>query len=113
MAFQSRERPKPFDVRTLFPGCSDAEVATSLAEFFNRISQEFQPLEPHEIPRTHDHQLPILHPYQVEGRIRAFKKPKSMVKGDIFPALMDRFAGLLAVPLTEIFNEITRPMSCP
>ena len=106
-AFKAKERPKPFDVRTLFPGKTDAEVAGSLASYFNRISQEFQPLEPSDIPRTHDRELPVLHPYQVEGRIRSFKKPKSMVKGDIFPALMDRYAGLLAVPLADIFNAIT------
>ena len=53
-AFQSKERPKPFDVRELFPGKSDPEVAEELAEYFNRISHEFSPLEPSEILRTHD-----------------------------------------------------------
>ena len=106
-AFQAKERPRQFDVRSLFPGKSDAQVADSLAAFFNRISQEFQPLEPKDIPRTHDRDIPMLHPFQVEGRIRAFKKPKSMVKGDIFPSLMGKFAGLLAVPLADIFNSIS------
>lgn len=72
-AFQSRERPRSFDVRALFAGKSDNEVVDSLASFFNRISQEFYPLEPCDIPRTHDRQLRLLEPYQVEGRIRAFK----------------------------------------
>ena len=112
-AFQSRERPKPFDVRSLFPGKSDTEVADSLASFFNRISREFDPLEPSDIPRTHDRRLPVLEPYQVEGRIRAFRKPKSMVKVDIFPSLMTKFAGLLAVPLTDIFNSITATQVWP
>ena len=103
-AFQSRDRPKAFDPLSLFPGKSEAEAATELAKFFNRISAEFQPLEPPDIPRTHDRDMPILEPYQVEGRIHAFKKPKSMVRGDIFPALFHRYATLLAIPLTNIYN---------
>ena len=64
-------------------------------------------MEPEDIPRTHHRALPVLEPYQVEGRIRAFKKPKSMVKGDIFPVLFDKYATLLAIPLTDIYNAIT------
>ena len=30
-----------------------------------------------------------------------------MVRGDIFPDLVTKFADLLAVPLTSIYNEIT------
>ena len=106
-AYQSVERPKKFDPRSLFPGQSDAQVAEGLADYFNRISQEFEPLEPRDIPRTYDRPLPRLVPFQVAGRIRAFKKPKSMVSGDIFPALVHRYSDLLAVPLTEIYNEIS------
>ena len=43
-------------------------------------------------------------PFQVAGRIRVFKKSKSMVRGDIFPALMGLFGDLLEVPLTDIYN---------
>ena len=84
-AFKSKDRPRPFDVRSIFPGKSDAEVADALAIYFNRISSEFEPLEPADIPRTYSRNLPKLAPFMVAGRIRAFKKPKSMVKGDIFP----------------------------
>ena len=62
---------------------------------------------PSQIPVTRRRRLPILQPYEVAGRIRAFKKPKSMVQGDIFPELVSRFGDLLAVPLCEIFNMIT------
>ena len=84
-AFQAKERPKAFDPMDLFPGKNEEEVAAELAAYFNRISAEFNPLEPSDIPRTHSRPLPTLRPYQVEGRIRAFKNPKSMVRGDIFP----------------------------
>ena len=112
-AFQSNEKPKQFDVRVLFPGKNDAFVADQLASYFNRISHEFVPLEPSDIPRTHQRELPVLEPYQVAGRIKAFKKPKSMVRGDIFPSLMDKFSDLLAIPLTLIYNEITRTFIWP
>lgn len=106
-AFKTKDRPKAFDPMSLFPGKNEAEVAHELASFFNRISAEFEPLEPSDIPRTHSRTLPVLLPYQVEGRIRAFKKPKSMVRGDIIPVLFNKFATLLVFPLTEIYNKIT------
>ena len=35
-----------------------------------------------------------------------FKKPKSMVEGDVFPECVDKSSDLLAVPVTKIFNLI-------
>ena len=70
--YRFKEEPVPFDVRLLFPGKSNVEVAEALAEHFNRISSEFSPLEPSEIPITRNKTLPLLLPYQVAGRIRAF-----------------------------------------
>lgn len=49
-AFQSKERPKSFDPMELFPGKGAQDRAEELAAYFNRISLEFQPLEPSEIP---------------------------------------------------------------
>ena len=112
-AFQAKERPQQFDVRSLYPGLADQDVADELSRYFNRISSEFSPIESCQIPRTHDRALPRLEPYQVAGRIKAFKKPKSMVQGDIFPALMDKFGILLALPLTDIFNEISSTFVWP
>ena len=63
-----------------------------LAEYFNKISHEF---EPQDVSQAHSRVLPKLLPFQGAGRIRAFKKSKSMVKGDIFLALMRKFADLL------------------
>ena len=75
------EKPKEFDVRTLMPGEDDRAVAEALASHFNAISSEFCPLEPADIPASYAKRLPFLQPYEVAGRIRAFKKPKSMVQG--------------------------------
>ena len=51
--FGVAEKPKLFDVRDLMPeGQTDEETAESLAVYFNRISDEFEPLQPEEIPCT-------------------------------------------------------------
>ena len=112
-SFQSGEKPKDFDVRTLFPGRHDKVVAEELAEYFNKVSQEFSPLSPDQIPVGKPRNLPLLSTHKVAGRVRHFKKPKSMVKGDIFPELMTQCADLLAVPLIDIYNTITTMFRWP
>lgn len=94
-------------MRLLFPGMADIKVATEVAKHFNAISQEFEPLQASEIPCTFSEHLPVLQRYQVAGRIRSFKKPKAMVRGDLFPELMTKLADFLAIPLTDIFNTIS------
>ena len=97
--FSTAERPKLFDVRDLMPdGQSDEQTAEELAKYFNRISDEFEPLGPGDIPTTRPKELPILHDYEVASRIRRFKKPRSTVPGDIFPQLVTQFAEFLAIP---------------
>ena len=105
--YQSKDCPKQLDPRTLFPGKTDAEIANEMAGHFNAISREFSPLEPGDIPSTFSAPLPLLAVHEVAARIRHFRKPKSMVRGDIFPKLMTRFSDFLAVPLTRIYNTIT------
>ena len=111
--YRSCEKPKPFSAASLFPGKSDLEVAELLAKHFNKISAEFDPLETHQIPTTKWKTLPVLEPYQVAAIIRHFRKPKSMVRGDIFPALFSKYGDLLAIPLCAIYNEITRTRVWP
>ena len=41
-SFKTGDRPKQLDVRSVFPVSKDGEVE-KLAEFFNKISQEFDP----------------------------------------------------------------------
>ena len=94
-------------------GKSDSEIAEDLASYFNRISCEFEPLSPEEIPATRYKELPELKEYQVSARIRKFRKPKSTVPGDIFPQLVTQFADFLALPLTNIYNKITESKVWP
>ena len=89
------------------PGLSDTEISEELAAYFNRISKEFDPLGPGDVPCTRDKEMPVLHEYEVAARIRKFKKPRSTVPGDIFPQLVTQFSDFLAIPLTDIYNKIT------
>ena len=111
--FKSADKPPEFDVHSLYPGETDAQVAERLAEYFNAVSREFQALEPGEIPTTFNKVLPVLAPWEVAGRLKHFKKPKSMVRGDIFPSVMTTYADQLALPLSDIYNTITSSFIWP
>ena len=97
----------------LFPGKSEAEVSELLAGHFNAISSEFSPLEPRDIPTTYPQTIKRFERHEVAGRLRRFRKPKSMVTGDLFPSLVTKYADILAIPLTEIYNEISRSQIWP
>ena len=111
-SFNSAEKPKEFDVRSLKPGCTDKEVAEDVAKYFNQISTEFDPLDPFQIPRTYSRLLPALTPGQVAVKLRSCKKT-SMVDGDIFPSLVTLCSDSLAIPLCDIFNTITSTFVWP
>ena len=96
-------------MRTILLGRRDVQVAEELANYFNAVSREFDPLAPGDIP----HGRPQLKVFEVTGRIQQFCKPKSMVKGDIFPALMTQFSNFLAIPLTSNYNTISDSFSWP
>ena len=112
-AFKSAEKPREFDVRTLCPGKTDLEVANEVADYFNEISREFEPLSTHQIPVTYHRDLPVLGEDEVEKMIKEAKKPKSMVRGDIFPSLFNAAARQLRKPVTSIFNTIIRDLVWP
>ena len=112
-AYKSREKPPEFDVCDLFPGESTAAVAETLADHFNAISKEFNGIEPNNIPSAPSMPLPPLSRSEVERRLLSFRKPKSMVAGDIFPSVINRVASSLAHPLTDIYNQISSSQTWP
>ena len=105
---RNKEKTQIFDIRTLTPGITDKECAEKLADHFNAISSEFSPLEPHQIPTTFSEEVPTLERFQVAGRLKAFRKPKSMVRGDLFPKLVTKYSDFLAILLTSVYNEVVR-----
>ena len=111
--YSCREKPPQFDVRDLFPNKDDREVANKVADHFNKISSEFNGLNPADVPDTVDLDLPVLSCDEIAKRLRDMKKPRSKVKGDIFPSLVNRASAMLAVPLSKIYNQITRTGEWP
>ena len=67
-AYKTVEKPKIWDIRSVRPLLSDQELSRELSLYFNTISNEFQPLYPHQIPKTYSRTIPELSPYQVSGR---------------------------------------------
>ena len=103
--FSRFERPEQFEVKSLLPGQPDQEAAETLADYFIRISQEFKPLDPGEIPVARPPGSKPLALYEVVARLK-MRKPKSMVPGDIYPQLVTDFSDFFAIPLTSVYNEI-------
>ena len=112
-AYKSKEKPPQFDLHELYPDRSDPEIADELASYFNAISSEFDGLTPDRIPEVPLGHLPFLSHADVAARLTKFRKPKSMVKGDIFPKLVNEVAPALSIPLAHIFNAITISHSWP
>ena len=86
-AFLSSKEATKWDARSLFPGEDNLVVANKLADFFNGISMEYDPLDLAKIPRTFDREPPTLTREQVAARLKKARKTTSRVEGDIFAAL--------------------------
>ena len=76
-AYNSAEKPKIWDVKSIRPSLTNAQLALELSTYFNKISGEFSPLKSSEIPCTFPRDLPVLRPYRVAARIKGIKKPRS------------------------------------
>ena len=96
------EAPKVFDVRSLRPDMTEKEIADDIALFFNGITSGYVPLpERNSIPKL-PHQT--IEKFEIASRIKTFKKPRSMIKGDLFPDLVTKYADILAIPMSDIIN---------
>ena len=108
-----KEAPVVWNIRVLYPGKSDTEIAEDLAQHFNRISCEFLPLpEPDEEIKLAPRNPPEL--YQIAAKLRSIRKPNSMVPGDIPPKLITpKIADLLAIPLQFIYTQVYQTLQWP
>ena len=108
----SKEAPIIWEICSLYPDKSEAEIAEIVAEFFNSISQEYPPLPDPGIPWSRD--MPeIIAIHEIASRLKSLKKPKSVVHGDINPVLVTQFSDIIAIPLHFIFNQALNSLSWP
>ena len=99
-----------WSIEEMFPNKSQEEIAEMGAEYFNKISQEFEPLGPAPPPPFPPRLLTV---HEVSQGLKKIKKPKSQVRGDIPSNLISPLADVLAIPLTSLFNEIIATNSWP
>ena len=105
-AFIDAENRRVWSPTELDPTKSDKEMAEILAEHFNDIRSEYQPLDVNSIPSTYDSTIEDLQHSDIIRMIKESTKPKSRVSGDIFVHLFTRFPNSLATPVCNVFNAI-------
>ena len=98
------------------------QSAEILAEYFSKISQEFDPINPALLPPwirqkldegKDDISKPILQEWQVYKKLSSSKKPNFLVPGDLPVKVVREFTPELAKPVTLIFNKITQSGTYP
>ena len=62
-----------------------------MADFFNGISCEYEPLSAENIPKMYTRELPILTTDEVTKKLKEAKKKMSMVPGDINPLFYNEY----------------------
>ena len=93
----------------MFPGVPDLEIAENAADVFNSISQEYPPVRApnHNFTR----QCPEM--YEIANALRAAKKPKSIVRGDIDRRLVTKYSDILAIPLHAVYSKVFSTLEWP
>lgn len=104
---------KVWDVRSLFPEDDEKAAAEKIAEFFNAISNEYQPMDLTKIPVTFSAPVPLVDESAVITLLKDSKKPNSRVPGDMFPNSVKRNYKELALPLTNIINSVLQTKQWP
>ena len=92
-------------------GLSELESAEEIADFFSKISQEYDPLCIDTLPSNVQVKLatdPCDHPFfeehQIYNELKATRKTSS-VPGDIPAKILDEFLPEFCTPITAIFNK--------
>ena len=71
--FSSNDKKKNWNPRQLYEGKTEQESAELLAEYFNNISNEHEPLDMQNIPVSFDVQSPVITPEYVEKIVKEGK----------------------------------------
>ena len=106
-----REAPKRWEIKQMFPEDSEPEIAEKVAEYFNRISNEYTPVLP-PTP-TESVLFPPFNKEEIIKKLKLIKKPKGLLNGDIFGKLNNKFGDALATPLYHIFEQVRTTAEWP
>ena len=93
---------------------TNKQSAERIANYFAGISQEFPPLDQSSLPARVKRKIksagaaPSVSEYEVYKKIRAAKKPRSGVPGDLPRTIVSEFAAELATPVHNIINNIVQ-----
>ena len=93
---------------------TNTESVEKIANHFARISQEYPPIDPTNLPdnvqlklnSVDEMNFPVLDEFDVYQKIKKAKKPKAGVPNDLPRKLIQEFAPELATPLSIIYNKI-------
>ena len=94
-------------------GVSDAQAAEKCADFFSRISDEFTPLDMEALPVTFSCPFQRIDIMEIARRLWRCRKPRSRVPGDVFPQLVNNYAGGFAISLEVIYNKVITKFHWP
>ena len=99
---------------------SAEQSAEALADYFSRISQEFEPIDTSKLSPNLKQKLslnsdviPTLEEHEIYRKVAASKKPNSSVPGDLPKKVVKAFSVELSKPLQTIFNAITSKAEYP
>ena len=100
-------------------GLTPEQSAERIADYFAKISQEFQPLDLEKLPTRVQGKLaiesipPDIEEYEVYRAITHAKKPKSNIPGDLPRQVIIEFAPELSTPLQSIITNIFKSGEWP
>ena len=68
---------------------TDEQIAAELSDFFSEVTDTLPPLENQYEPLSGGIDWPLINEAEVCTELKNLKKPKSVVKGDILPNLVN------------------------
>ena len=98
---------------------SDEQAAERLADYFSSISGEFPPLSRDLLPERVQEKLlsdikpPVVKEHDVYAKIKAAKKPRSGVPGDLPKIITQEFSPELTTPVCRIINSMFQSFEWP
>ena len=98
---------------------TEEQSAERIATHFAEISQQFPPLDISTLPLHVQKKLkcqdkaPVVSEYEVYNKIRAAKKPRSGIPGDLPKVMIQEFCPELSLPVSKIINSISRTGKWP